>query len=420
VVQPDEVLERNLIASNAGNLVFLQSAWKILSTPDTSIESDGLRVDPAAADEINERYDVYVIPLANAFRKSYQRTLDRTTRLIERLRIPVVVLGVGAQSNLGYDLDRLRPLDDSVRRFVGAVLDRSPSIGVRGEFTKSYLEHLGFSDVDVIGCPSMFVWGEDLEVSKGPDELDRDARIGLTISPYVKRMRPIVASHVAKYPNLRYIPQDLATLHLLLRGESRRQARQTDDIPIHGSHRLFQEDRVRFYVEPWPWIEDLRGFDFVFGTRIHGTVASLLAGTPAVVFAHDSRTLELARYFDIPFRRMRRVKETADARGLHRRADYSAFNSGHAGRYRHFVDFLETHRLANTFDHGDGGTAFDERVRATPYPPGQGITPQTIQPRSLASRTRSAGHRVREARRSPDLGAATRRALRRLRRRFRR
>ena len=81
-------------------------------------------------------------------------------------------------------------------------------------------------------------------------------------------------------------------------------------LPVHPSHPFFREDRTRFYVDPWPWIDDLRDFDFSFGTRIHGTIAALLAGTPAVVLAHDSRTLELARYFDIPHRLMRDAHQT--------------------------------------------------------------------------------------------------------------
>jgi hypothetical protein len=369
VVSPEQVLDGNLIGSNSGNLVFLQSAWKILSTPDVDVTADRFRVDPAEADAINERYDVYVIPLANAFRRSFESTLKRTTRLIERLRIPVVVLGVGAQSNLGYDLERLRPLDESVRAFVSAVLDRSARIGVRGEFTEMYLRSLGFDEVDTIGCPSMFVNGLDLRVSKGLEELTPESRVAMTISPYRTRMGPILESNLPRYPNLEYVAQDLDTLELLLHGESPRAARQTSDVPIHTSHPLFQEDRVRLYVEPWNWIEDLKEFDFVVGSRIHGTISALIAGTPGFVLAHDSRTLELARYFGIPFRRLRRVKPEIDIRRLYRRADYSELNSGHPERFRRFTGFLEDNGLRHVFDDGDGGRAFDARIAETPFPP---------------------------------------------------
>ena len=57
------------------------------------VTADRFVIDPGDAERINERYDAYVIPLANAFRPSYEPTLVRLTQLIRRLRIPVVILG---------------------------------------------------------------------------------------------------------------------------------------------------------------------------------------------------------------------------------------------------------------------------------------------------------------------------------------
>ncbi len=141
-------------------------------------------------------------------------------------------------------------------------------------------------------------------------------------------------AHHARYPNLRYIAQDLATLELLLWGESERAARQADKLPLHTSHPLFVENKVRFFVDPWPWIEHLRTVDFAFGTRIHGNIAALLAGTPAYVLAHDSRTLELARYFEIPHRRITDVAPETDAAELYAEADYAGLDRRSCGAVR--------------------------------------------------------------------------------------
>ena len=45
--------------------------------------------------QINERFDVYVIPLANAFRATFAEQLAPLTSVIEKLKIPVVVLSAG-------------------------------------------------------------------------------------------------------------------------------------------------------------------------------------------------------------------------------------------------------------------------------------------------------------------------------------
>ena len=53
---------------------------KVLGAPGVELETDGFRVQPSAAGEINERYDAYVIPLANAFRPGYETQLLQLTR----------------------------------------------------------------------------------------------------------------------------------------------------------------------------------------------------------------------------------------------------------------------------------------------------------------------------------------------------
>ena len=360
---PATVLERNLIGDNVGNLVFLDATYRVLARPDVDIAIDGFRVNPRDADRINERYDVYVVPFANAFRGRFERTLERWADLVERLRIPVVVLGVGAQSNVRFDREALVPIERVTKRFVSAVLDRSPSMGVRGEFTADWLRGLGFRDVEVIGCPSMFWAGERFHVEKRLPALDADSRIAITISPYRREMGPILMHHHARYPNLTYLAQDAPTLELLLMGRPTGGSEASTGIPIDLTHPMIREGKIRMYVHPWPWISYLRETDFSFGTRIHGSITALLAGTPAVVLAHDSRTLELARYFEIPHRLLTEVGPDVDAAELYANADYSNLLAGHPARWRVFADYLTRQGINHAFaPGGDAGAAFDAGV----------------------------------------------------------
>ncbi|MGY0004755.1 polysaccharide pyruvyl transferase family protein, partial [Micromonospora sp. I033] len=264
VISHEETYERDWIGKNSGNLVFSHAAHKLLATSTAEITPSRLRANPRDADEINEKYDVFVIPLANAFRRDYADRLLAMTRLIERLKIPVVVLGVGVQTDVDGNREYLRPIDEAVTAFCRAVLDRSHSIGVRGEVTESYLRTLGFSAVEQIGCPSMFLHGDSLRIDKTKATLSPDDRIALTLSPYVRLMAPIVRHHLERYPNLRYIAQDLYTLGTLLYGDAPHLIGKTSDIPIHTTHPLFVEDKVRMFLDPWPWMDYLSGFDFAF------------------------------------------------------------------------------------------------------------------------------------------------------------
>lgn len=365
---PREVLARNLIAGNAGNLLFMGAAQKLLSAPGVTIEPDRTRTRARDAGWINERFDHYVLPLANSFRPFYEANLLEHTALLSRLRIPVTILGVAAQGAPAGDFRRLKPIEPAIRAFVRAVLDRGPSIGVRGDLTADYLRGLGFRDVEPIGCPSMFAGGPALPAPRLA-ALTADSPVAITISPYREAMGAILRANMARYPNLQYIAQDLESLALLMWGVPWKGGSADDALPVHPRHPLIESGRMRMYVDPWPWVADLRSFAASFGTRIHGSIAAVLAGVPVVVLAHDSRTLELARYFDIPHRLFRDVPPDVDPARLMEEADFGPLVAGHAARWLRFTDYLERHGLDHVFAHPGAREAFDERVARTPYPP---------------------------------------------------
>ncbi|MER8090137.1 polysaccharide pyruvyl transferase family protein [Streptomyces sp. NPDC058316] len=373
VVPVERALHEDVFATNSGNLIFSDAAHKILETPRSEVVSNGIATRVADADRINSEYDVFVIPLANAFRPSFERQLERLTQLISKLKIPVVVPGVGAQTGVNYSADRLRPMQSTVYAFVSAVLDHSASIGVRGEFTERYLRDMGFRDVDVIGCPSMFLNGTRLDIRKSGRALGPDSRISVNGSHDAVRKhklgRIINRTH-AHYPHLRFIGQNLSEARQLHWRDMSHQNATLTDIPTHPDHPMYREDKVRVYVDPAAWMDDLRGFDFSFGSRIHGNIAALLAGTPATVLCGDSRTLELCRYFDIPHRMLAKAPSDLDPAELYAEADFGPLTHGHQERFDRFMNFLDKNGLENTFTHGDGGTAFEERMSGLAFPPG--------------------------------------------------
>jgi hypothetical protein len=383
------VFRKNLIGDNVGNLLFSSASYKLLQTEGTDVEVGGLKGGKAEAERINAEYDHVVIPLANAFRHSYAEALDRISETVEALRVPVTVLGVGAQLKLDGKVDRLAAINDNVKRFVRAVLDRSPSIGVRGEFTERYLQGLGFTEVDLIGCPSIFLHGPGLTVEKRVSRLTTSSRVSLNLSPYVPGLGPIVERHMQRYPNLRYAAQHRDALGMLLHKDHAPKAFETDQsvLPTHHAHPLVRDGRTSFFVDPEPWMRYLGGFDYSFGTRIHGNIAALLAGTPATVLAHDSRTLELVRYYDIPHRTMQQVAPDTDAAELYAEADFTAFNARHAERFDVFAEFLGDHGLRHVYQPGEDPSRFDRQVAATAWPGDVGARPTAP---SLASRVRGA------------------------------
>lgn len=383
VLSPEHSLAlylRGVFGRNVGNLVFADAVHKIVSTPGTTVVSNSflterVDVDRAYVDRINNEFDVFVVPLANAFRRKFLWQLRRLTAVIENLRIPVVVVGAGVAGGVG-SLENPVPTDDRelrevVSRFVRAVLDHSASFGVRGEFTREYLGQLGFGDqhVDVIGCPSLFRDGPDLRVNKKQPTLERDSRLTINISPYVPYMGPCSVLHAERYPNLIYVPQGDETLEMMLWGTQPKTG-TNPTMPLHTDHVLYRTNRMRFFVDTVPWMRFLAEQVFSFGTRIHGNIVAVSAGTPAHVLAHDARTLELARYHEIPHTLVTDLHPGMDAAELYQATDFTAFNAAQADRFARFADFLTRNGIGHIFEEGKANPEYDRALAATPYPPG--------------------------------------------------
>lgn len=371
VVSPSKALTSNAFGSNVGNLVFGQAAIRLLSTEGATVKTSGMI--GKSPQLVNAEYDHVVIPLANAFRVNYADSLDGLSDLIEKLKVPVTVMGVGAQANIeGEYSKRGLALGPTVQRFVRAVLERSPSIGVRGEFTRDYLLGLGFADeqVDIIGCPSMFMDGPSLAKTHTVEELTSSSKVALNISPYVSAMGPISYDLAERYPNVCYFPQDLRTLNLMMRGtypgEGGR-ATVESGVPIYLDHPLIATDRIRFCLDPTTWFATLSEFDFSLGTRIHGNIAATLAGTPAMVLAHDSRTLELASYHKIPYRLLPEL-DRVDPIELYAEGDWEPMHAEHPVLWDRFTAFLRRHHLKHAFEPGENPQAFNDRLAATRFP----------------------------------------------------
>jgi hypothetical protein len=137
------------------------------------------------------------------------------------------------------------------------------------------------------------------------------------------------------------------------------------------------DDKSVFFVDPWPWLDHMSETDFVFGSRIHGSIAAVLSGTPSYLLAHDARTLELARYFDLPHRPMADTPPDVDAADLYAEADFGPLMAGHPERFRRFTGYLEQHGLRHVFQPGEDTTAFDTRLAGVRFPAPVRVSPVT-------------------------------------------
>jgi hypothetical protein len=370
-----------VFGTNPGNMMFYSAMWRILSVPGDELVPDGYACErpnsARLAARINAEFDRLVIPLANAFRPTFMSQLQHMSDVIEKLTIPVSVVGVGAQSTLEGDAEFLSDDDKAVvKRFVSATLDRSPSIGVRGEYTEGVLARLGFTSehVEVVGCPSMFGKGMLPPMKRKVERLDASSDIVINYTPSVAHVGRMVNENAERYPKSVVIPQTVYAYSLMVWGEQY-PVQMRHELPEHLDHPLYKQGRMRGFLDARTWIEYLSGMDFVFGTRIHGNVAGVLAGTPSVVVAHDSRTLELARYHGIPHITKHRLIDGVDAQELYESADFDQLARVQPEVFERFRRFMDRNQIPNIFQPGKENPEFDRALADTPLPPP--VTPLT-------------------------------------------
>ena len=58
------------------------------------------------------------------------------------------------------------------------------------------------------------------------------------------------------------------------------------------------EENGIFYRNFDDWFNEIKKHDFVLGARLHGCVAALIQGIPAVMLARDIRVQEIAQKMD--------------------------------------------------------------------------------------------------------------------------
>lgn len=363
---------------NSGNLIFAASAQRSVMVDGVDVEANNLNTLMRSVDRLNEEQRHVVIPLANAFRRGYLPQLGDLTTAIERLTVPVTILGVGGQFQLDGTPERSEEVDAAARRFMRAVLAHGPSIGVRGERTAAYLSDLGFSEVDVIGCPSMFLRGRDLHVRDTAPTFDKGTKVSLNLTPHVPIPAGWVADVFKRHPRAEFVAQEIRDLDAMLGGPAVKAGSR--EYPGSMRHEVIADNKAVLHCHAPTWIESMAARDFTVGHRIHGNISSLLAGTPAHVIVHDSRTRELCEYFEIPHTQVteHRLEDTPER--IFERSDYSALIGNHPERLARFAGFLERHGLRHALDLPAGETPFDRAVAQVEARPGLVVRPRSTEP----------------------------------------
>lgn len=288
----------SLSGNNFGNILFTNAVYRQVP----NCKHIGFHFDP---EKVREEFDHILIPAANWVNE--KEDWGFLADLIEECDLPVCLVGLGSQLSSVSDADKV---PDGTVRFLKAVSRRSSSIGVRGEFTQEVLKYLGFSSVRPVGCPSIFSSNRvpavrafkpssRLRVGVGP------TRYGLPKTDRANeddKQRDLYRYGV-RYASSIYFQSEFFEISLLNRESVDSQKAQAlayyDFDDFEGlEHNIMTKGKYHKDIDQWCC--DAVKDDVYVGTRIHGAVSAILAGTPAVLMTHDNRTRELSKVMGVP------------------------------------------------------------------------------------------------------------------------
>lgn len=242
---------------------------------------------------------------------------------------------------------------------------------MRGQITYDYLKGLGFSQIDVTGCPSLALNGPGLPLRE-KQPLTPESKLCFTGSvsnpPDFKKF---AVRCTERFPNTYFVPQFIDDLRLMYLGIPHPDTADSRVLhPTNLDHPVFVEDKARFFINLPSMFAFNREMDFNYGTRIHGAIGNILCGVPSLLFPTDARIRELAEYHNIPAIPASAVTPDTDLAALYDQTDFRQVNNGHAERFWHLIDFLNENGIKTIYDDRTGTPArslYDEKTAATSY-----------------------------------------------------
>jgi polysaccharide pyruvyl transferase len=330
------------------------------------------------AERLHEHFDLVVIPASNFVGNGVDLT-DHAD-YFARSKVPLFCFGLGSQVLPGQEV-ALKP---GTERFLRLLSERGGSVGVRGAFTAGVLWDMGIRNVSITGCPSLLNLRPSTvtKLVAGRPSLDK---IAVNFSNNVRRHSVAAAGMRASEnalfqrmlaENAFYILQneapEMALVDALNRGDSDAAAvalpRVAELFDVSGSRedvRRFLEQRMRVFFSVEDWVGCMATMSASLGTRFHGNVAALLAGTPALFLVHDMRTLELCELLSVPHLLLDRAVPAEELMERLLAADYRPFARQFARLMAEWRLFLHRNGLDSELVTEEAGAAEQPELALT-------------------------------------------------------
>jgi len=190
----------------------------------------------------------------------------------------VIGLGINSATRSEVDFNQLNEINQN---FLKLLREKEVAIGCRGLDTLEFLLKNNFkrSALFVTGCPSLHL------IKENQRDIPRDISRILVSGALINRL-DLIESSKSRDLKILVIPQTLDSYDNALRVQKSNSA---IEIFTPASYSAWQAK-----LKSW-------GPEISMGTRLHGNIAAMSAGIPAVFMSGDTRTAEITKLLNLPF-----------------------------------------------------------------------------------------------------------------------
>jgi Polysaccharide pyruvyl transferase len=342
---------------NTGNMIHAAAARRMIASyAEWSRPGEWTEAD---IEQLRSEHSHLVFVTANLIRhgipgdhpsiKALVAGLVHLANNIDRAGLPVVVFGLGSQADL-HGTTEYTVAPDTVR-LLKVVSDHSLKIAVRGAFTAEACVRLGIKNVEVIGCQSMF-WHRSPRFDRNLSALvpDRPNQVAFNftdalseadlINDAMARGHDIIGQQNDAEEDLKAQKAGQTVPEAAKFNWAVEMAFKKGLINQHEYEQWIKDHFFQFR-EPEAWLNHMKRYQFSYGTRLHGNMAALIAGTRALWIVHDMRTKELCDHFCLPYVELKEAHARMNLGWLYDSADFSRCFQVYPERYRALFEYVE-------------------------------------------------------------------------------
>jgi hypothetical protein len=355
--------------------------WFVTKATDRLLAYDDLLIirrdaPQAEWDAVNAECDAVVLKGGNYIQSDWL-TREFGIELFRKIRIPIILFGVGVQADRAEQV-HFEPEEIEILRYIH---ESSACSAVRGHRTAEALARIGIDNFIVTACPTAY-WSRRPEITVRPP---RDDRAGFSFRQSLYTDDPRV--YEAQFRAIQTVRNQFGSVTVILQGEevllqrymearrwgAEHEARlspvpgtgltQLTRTPLRADllraeiHERFGEyteaefldwfiNNTFFSYDVGEYLSTYRRQGMVVGCRLHSNLVSLANGTPTVFLTYDERTQELADLLDLPHCALTQFGRDFDLYGQ----DWRPFEKSYMFHYAEMRRFLDLNALPHRLE----------------------------------------------------------------------